>query len=158
VPTATTGDTQHEPLRRWQASDVTDPEPIDWDELRRCATEIAGRGYAPYSHVRVGAAGLTVSGRIVIGCNVENASSGLGICAEVNLAGHLVASGEHRLRAVVVVTGDGRSLSPCGRCRQVLHEFGGEELLVDWPGGPRRLGDLLPDAFGPSDVAGRTEC
>jgi cytidine deaminase len=136
---------------------VTETEPIDWDELRRRATEVAGHGYAPYSHVRVGAAGLTTSGRVVTGCNVENASSSLGMCAEVNLAGHLVAAGELRLQAVVVVTGDGRNLPPCGRCRQVLHEFGGEELLVDWPDGPRRLGDLLPDAFGPADVVGRAE-
>lgn len=135
---------------------VPHPEPIEWDELRRRALEVAGLGYAPYSLVRVGAAGLTASGRIVTGCNVENAASGLGICAEVNLAGHLVAAGERRLRAVVVLTGDGRPLPPCGRCRQVLHEFGGEELLVDWPGGPRPLGQLLPDAFGPADVADRT--
>jgi cytidine deaminase len=134
---------------------VTDTEPIDWTDLRRRATEVAVHGYAPYSRVRVGAAGLTTSGRVVTGCNVENASSSLGICAEVNMAGHLVAAGERRLRAVVVVTGDGRDLPPCGRCRQVLHEFGGEELLVDRPEGPRRLGDLLPDAFGPADVVGR---
>jgi cytidine deaminase len=136
---------------------VTDPVPggIDWGGLRARATALATRAHAPYSGVRVGAAALTDDGRVVTGCNVENASSGLGICAEVNLCGHLVASGGGRLVAVTVVAADGEPLSPCGRCRQVLHEFGGGELLVERPGGPVALSVLLPDAFGPDDVAGR---
>ncbi len=128
---------------------------IDWDLLRREATALTERAYAPYSGVRVGAAALTEDGRVVTGCNVENASSGLGICAEVNLCGHLVAEGGGRIVAVSVVAADGLPLSPCGRCRQVLFEFGGPDLLVERPGGPVPLSVLLPDAFGPEDTAGR---
>ena len=128
---------------------------IDWELLRLEARAMTGRSYAPYSGVRVGAAALTDDGRVVTGCNVENASSGVGICAEVNLCGHLVAAGAGRLVAVSVVAADGLPLSPCGRCRQVLHEFGGPELLVERPGGPVPLSVLLPDAFGPDDVTGR---
>ena len=128
---------------------------VDWDGLRDRARALAQVAHAPYSGVRVGAAGLTDDGRVVAGCNVENASSGLGICAEVNLCGHLVAAGGGRIVAVAVVAADGFPLTPCGRCRQVLHEFGGPELLVDRPDGPVRLGVLLPDAFGPDDVRDR---
>jgi cytidine deaminase len=131
---------------------VTDTE---WELLRSEARRLAARAHAPYSRVRVGAAGLTDDGRVVAGCNVENACHGLGICAEVNLCGHLVAAGGRRLVAVAVVAGDGLPLSPCGRCRQVLWEFGGADLLVDTATGVRTLGELLPDAFGPDDVAGR---
>jgi cytidine deaminase len=105
--------------------------------------------------VRVGAAALVDDGRVVEGCNVENACIGIGICAEVNLGGHLVASGGGRLVAVAVVAGDGEPISPCGRCRQFLYELGGADLLVDRPGGPLTLGELLPHAFGPDDVAER---
>lgn len=136
---------------------MADPVAIDWDELRRRARAMTERSYAPYSRVRVGAAGLTAGGRIVSGCNVENASSGIGICAEVNLAGHMVAAGERRLVAIAVVAADGRTISPCGRCRQFLYEFGGEDLLIDWHGSTRTLGELLPEAFGPADVAGRAD-
>lgn len=128
---------------------------IDWDLLRREALAMTERSYAPYSGVRVGAAALTEDGRVVTGCNVENASSGIGICAEVNLCGHLVAAGGGRLVAVTVVAADGLPLSPCGRCRQVLYEFGGPDLSVERPGGPVTLSVLLPDAFGPDDVTGR---
>ena len=129
-----------------------DAMPIDWDELRRRARDMAGRAYAPYSGVRVGAAGISADGRIVEGCNVENASMGIGICAEVNLAGQLVASGGGRLVALAVVAGDGEPIAPCGRCRQFLYEFGGDSLLLDWTDGPLTLGALLPHAFGPADV------
>ena len=128
---------------------------IDWPALRSAALEMTLRSYAPYSHVRVGAAALADDGRVVAGCNVENASSGLGICAEVNAAGRLVATGGGRIVAIAVVAADGEPITPCGRCRQVLHEFGGPGLLIDRPGGPRPLGELLPDAFGPGDVEGR---
>jgi cytidine deaminase len=131
-------------------------ESIDWDLLRSTARSMAERAYAPYSGVRVGAAGLGADGRVYAGCNVENASIGVGICAEVNLAGHMVAAGVDRLVAVVSVAGDGDPLTPCGRCRQFLYEFGGADVLVDRPGGPVALGDLLPDAFGPDDVAARS--
>lgn len=113
------------------------------------------RSYAPYSRVRVGAAAECEDGRMVQGCNVENASSGIGICAEVNLAGALVATGGGRLVALAVVAADGDPIIPCGRCRQFLHEFGGSEMLVDTPAGILTLGELLPHPFGPHDVAGR---
>lgn len=129
---------------------------VDWSDLRARATRQAQVAYAPYSGVRVGAAGRTADGRAVVGCNVENASSGLGICAEVNLVGQLVSGGGGTLVAVTVVAADGAPLSPCGRCRQVLLEVAGPGLLVDRPGEPVPLGTLLPDAFGPADVADRT--
>lgn len=113
------------------------------------------RSYAPYSGVFVGACGLAADGRLVRGCNVENASYGLGLCAECGLASDLAATGGGRLVAVSIVAGDGVALAPCGRCRQVLFEHGGAELLVDWEGGPIPLGALLPEAFGPEDVATR---
>jgi len=139
---------------------VSEPDPapeIDWEHLRTEARAMAERAYAPYSGVRVGAAGLADDGRVVVGCNVENASIGIGICAEVNMAGQLVATGGGTLVAVVSVAGDGDALTPCGRCRQFLFEFGGARILVDRPNGPVELGDLLPDAFGPDDVAARSD-
>lgn len=115
------------------------------------------RSYAPYSGVLVGACGLADDGRLVRGCNVENASYGVTLCAECGLVGDLVATGGGRLVAVAIVAGDGAPLAPCGRCRQVLYEHGGEGLAVDaGPGAaPATLGDLLPGAFGPGDVATR---
>jgi cytidine deaminase len=116
---------------------------------------MVARAYAPYSDVRVGAAGITDDGRIVQGCNVENASSGLGICAEVNLVGSLVATGGGRLLALSVLAGDGEPIMPCGRCRQVLYEVGGAELLVATTQGVMAIGELLPHPFGPHDIAER---
>ena len=129
---------------------------IDWDELRRAATEVAARAYAPYSGLHVGAAGLVNDGRIVTGCNVENASYGLGLCAECGLASNLFASGGGRVVAVSIVDGDGNHLAPCGRCRQILMEIGGPGLLVDSDGEPRRLETLLPDAFTAETLEDRT--
>lgn len=129
----------------------------DWEALRAAAQAMTDRSYAPYSGVRVGAAALLDDGRIVTGCNVENASSGLGICAEVGLCAQMVAAGGGRPVAISVVAGDGRPLSICGRCRQVLFEFGGPDLVVDTAGGPVPLGRLLPDAFGPDDLARRSD-
>ncbi|AYA27229.1 cytidine deaminase [Rhodococcus rhodochrous J3] len=126
---------------------------IDWKMLRAKAHEVMGRAYAPYSGFPVGAAGLTVDGRMVLGCNVENVSHGLGLCAECVLVGNLIAQGGGRLRAVAVCDSRGHVLTPCGRCRQVLLEHGGPDLEVDAQGGPRRLSALLPDAFGPDDLA-----
>lgn len=139
-------------------ADTPEPDPsttVPWDELRSRARAMADRAHAPYSGVRVGAAGIAQDGRIVQGCNVENASMGIGICAEVNLAGQLVGTGGGRLTAIAVVAGDGKPIAPCGRCRQFLYEFGGNELLVDWTDGPITLGQLLPHAFGPDDAADR---
>ncbi|HUB72229.1 MAG TPA: cytidine deaminase [Acidimicrobiales bacterium] len=127
----------------------------DWAALRQSAAAAAARAYVPYSGLRVGAAGLCDDGRVVTGCNVENASYGLTLCAECTLVSGLVNAGPGRLVAVSVVGGDGRPMSPCGRCRQLLMEHGGPELLVDGGDGgePRRLGDLLPGAFDSSDLA-----
>jgi len=127
---------------------------LDWDGLRAAALAAAASAYAPYSGLPVGAAALCDDGRTVTGCNVENASYGLGVCAEVTLAGQLRLTGGGRLRALACRSGDGDLLMPCGRCRQVLHEFGGPECLVDTPRGPRPLAELLPDAFGPQDLPG----
>ncbi|MDQ4116750.1 MAG: cytidine deaminase [Actinomycetota bacterium] len=124
----------------------------DWPRLREAARAAAASGYAPYSGLRVGAAALCADGRVVTGCNVENACYGLGVCAEVTLAGQLHLTGGGRLRALACRSGDGDLLTPCGRCRQVLHELGGPECLVDTPRGPRPLSEMLPDAFGPSDL------
>ena len=126
---------------------------IQWNVLRHKATEMLSHAYAPYSHYPVGAAGVTSDGRVVAGCNVENVSYGLGICAEVSLVAQLISQGDRSLRAVTVTDASGKVLMPCGRCRQVLLERGGRDLLVDHPAGPRLLSDLLPDAFGPDDIA-----
>lgn len=128
---------------------------IDWPSLRAAATAVAARAYAPYSRLHVGAAGQTTDGTIVTGCNVENASFGLTLCAECGLVSALHAAGGGRLAAVSVVAGDGAPLVPCGRCRQLLLEAGGPELLLDSDEGPRELGDLLPLAFTGTDLAER---
>ena len=131
---------------------------VNWNLLRDKAIEVSARAHAPYSGFPVGAAALVDDGRIVVGCNVENVSYGLGLCAECGLVCALHSTGGGRLVALVCVTsakGGGSLLMPCGRCRQVLLEHGGPELLIDQPAGPRRLGDLLPDAFGPDDLAAR---
>ena len=129
--------------------------PIDWTELRAAATSAAGRAYAPYSRLRVGAAGLVSDGRIVTGCNVENASYGLTLCAECGLVSALHASGGGTLVAVSVVAGDGDPLLPCGRCRQLLLEAGGDRLLIETAAGPTELGLLLPASFSGTDLAAR---
>ena len=130
---------------------------IDWPALRAAATAAAARGYAPYSRLHVGAAGQAADGRVVTGCNVENASFGLTLCAECGLVSALHASGAGPLRAVAVVAGDGQPLLPCGRCRQLLLEAGGGDLLVDTAEGPVELKVLLPAAFTGTDLAGRRE-
>lgn len=123
----------------------------DWTALRRAATEATTRSYSPYSKFPVGAAGLVRDGRVLTAVNVENASYVAGICAETALIGVLVASGggRHDLVAVAVTDPDGNDLAPCGRCRQLLHEMGGPDLLVN----ERPMSELLPDAFGPEDLA-----
>jgi len=125
---------------------------IDWEALRDKAIAVAARAYAPYSGFPVGAAARVDDGRIVAGCNVENASYGLALCAECAVVCALHSSGGGRLVALVCVVGAGRLLMPCGRCRQLLMEHGGPGLLIDAPNGPRPLGELLPDAFGPDDL------
>jgi cytidine deaminase len=126
---------------------------IDWNGLRDEATEAMRHAYAPYSKFPVGAAALVDDGRIVTGCNVENASYGLGLCAECGLVSALQRSGGGRLVAFTCVDGHGELLMPCGRCRQLLYEFGGEDLLVETEDGPKRMAEILPYAFGPQDLS-----
>ena len=128
---------------------------IDWTALRAAATAAAAHAYAPYSRLHVGAAGLAPDGLLVTGCNVENASYGLTLCAECGLVSALHAAGARRLVAVSVVAADGAPLVPCGRCRQLLLEAGGPELLLDSDSGPRELGAVLPGAFTEADLAAR---
>ena len=144
---------------------------INWPQLRAAAADVAGRAYAPYSRLRVGAAGLTGDGTVVTGCNVENASFGLTLCAECGLVSALHATPPAGppgpaggagpeppvLVAVAVVAGDGAPLLPCGRCRQLLLEAGGPELLVDTEQGPLSLAELLPAAFGGADLSARRD-
>ena len=125
---------------------------IDWDDLRAKAVEAAGPAYAPYSGLHVGVAALTTDGRLLQACNVENASYGLGLCAECGLVSQLHASGGGRLAALACRSGDGALLMPCGRCRQLLWEHGGADLLVDTPRGVLPMTEVLPDAFGPQDL------
>lgn len=126
---------------------------VDWDLLRRTATEVMARAYVPYSRYPVGVAGLVDDGRVVSGCNVENASYGLGLCAECGMVSELAATGGGRLVAVWCVDGEGRTLMPCGRCRQLLWEFGAPDCLLQTPEGVLPLHEVLPQAFGPENLA-----
>jgi cytidine deaminase len=128
---------------------------VDWPALRAAAAQMTERAYAPYSRLHVGAAGVTSDGRIVTGCNVENASYGLTLCAECGLVSALHATGGGTLAAVAVVSGGGQPLLPCGRCRQLLMEAGGPGLLVDTAAGPAELARLLPSPFTGADLAER---
>lgn len=125
---------------------------IDWDALRDAARDAMGHAYAPYSNFPVGAAALVDDGRVVSGCNVENASYGVGLCAECGLVSSLQASGGGRLVAFACVDGHGAPLMPCGRCRQLLYEHGGRELLLDTPEGIQPMTEVLPQAFGPENL------
>ena len=125
---------------------------IDWNALREKAVEMTARAYAPYSNYRVGVAGLTDDGRVVAGCNVENAAYGVTLCAECGLVSSLQATGGGRLVAFACVDKRGAALMPCGRCRQLLWEQGGPELLVDSPRGVVPMTEVLPDAFGARDL------
>ncbi|MET9709831.1 cytidine deaminase [Nocardiopsis alba] len=125
---------------------------VDWEALREAAREAMGRAYAPYSRYPVGAAALVDDGRVVSGCNVENASYGVGLCAECGLVSALHATGGGRLVAFACVDGRGSALMPCGRCRQLLYEHGGPELLVDTPEGILPMDRVLPQAFGPHNL------
>jgi cytidine deaminase len=124
------------------------PTEVGWEALRASAVAASSNAYAPYSGLRVGAAGLVDDGRVVVGCNVENASYGLTLCAECGLVSALHAQGGGLLVAVAVCGDDGRDLAPCGRCRQLLSEAGGPDLVVN----ERPMREWLPDAFGPDDL------
>jgi cytidine deaminase len=126
---------------------------VDWAALQRAATEVAARAYAPYSRFHVGAAALADDGRLLVGCNVENAAYGVTLCAECGLVSSLHATGGGRLTHFVCVNGDGEVIMPCGRCRQILHEAGGPGLELLTPEGVWTMDQVLPQAFGPDDLA-----
>ncbi len=128
---------------------------VDWEVLRAAAREAMTHAYVPYSRFPVGAAALVDDGRVVSGCNVENASYGLTLCAECGLVSALHASGGGRLVAFTCVDGAGAVLMPCGRCRQLLFEHGGPDLLLETVSGLRAMREVLPDAFGPDDLETR---
>ncbi|GCD92241.1 cytidine deaminase [Nocardioides sp. LS1] len=125
---------------------------VDWDELKAAAVEVAARAYAPYSKFHVGAAALADDGRLLVGCNVENAAYGVVLCAECGVVSQLHATGGGRLTHFVCVNGAGDVIMPCGRCRQLLFEQGGRDLLLLTVSGVRRMDEVLPDAFGPDDL------
>ena len=128
---------------------------VDWPALRAAARDIMTRAYAPYSKFPVGAAALVDDGRVVVGCNVENAAYGVVLCAECGLISSLAATGGGRLVAFTCVDGHGNTLMPCGRCRQLLWEHGGPHLQVETVSGIRPMSEVLPDAFGPDDLVER---
>ena len=126
---------------------------FDWEALKAAAEEAATHAYAPYSHFAVGAAAAVDDGRVVAGCNVENAAYGVALCAECGLIGQLHLTGGGRLTHFVCVNGDREIIMPCGRCRQLLYENGGPGLLLWTVSGVKRMDEVLPDAFGPDDLA-----
>lgn len=125
---------------------------IDWKKLTAVATAAMQKAYAPYSNFPVGAAALTEDGRIISGCNVENASYGLGLCAECSLVSELFRTGGGKLVAFACVDGNGEPLMPCGRCRQLLFEHSAEGMLLQTISGIKTINEVLPDAFGPKDL------
>ena len=126
---------------------ATVDQQVDWPGLREAAERAAGQAYCPYSGLRVGAAALVDDGRVITGCNVENGSYGLSLCAECTLAGQLRLTGGGRIVALACRGGAGDLLMPCGRCRQILHELGGPRCLVDTPRGVLPMSEVLPAAF-----------
>jgi cytidine deaminase len=125
---------------------------IDWKQLTAVATAAMQNAYAPYSNFPVGAAALTDDGRIISGCNVENASYGLGLCAECSLVSELFRTGGGKLVAFACVDGKGEALMPCGRCRQLLFEHSADGMLLQTISGIKTINEVLPDAFGPKDL------
>ncbi len=131
--------------------------PIDWDALHSRANSAMNKAYAPYSKFPVGVAALVDDGRVIEGCNVENASYGLTLCAECGLVSTLVATGGGRLIALYCVDSHGNALMPCGRCRQLLYEHGGDDLQLMTDTGAKPLSELLPWAFGPEEMKRRLD-
>jgi cytidine deaminase len=129
-----------------------DASSFDWPALQGKAVEIMRHAYAPYSGYPVGAAARVDDGRVIVGCNVENASYGVGLCAECGVVSQLHASGGGRLTHFACVNGEGDVIMPCGRCRQLLFEHGGPELLLLTVSGVRPMREVLPDAFGPESL------
>ena len=130
---------------------------MDWELLTAEAVAVAERAYAPYSGFPVGAAAKVDDGRVVVGCNVENAAYGVVLCAECGVVSQLYATGGGRLTHFVCVNGLGEVIMPCGRCRQLLFEHGGNELVLMTPLGERTMDQVLPQAFGPDDLRHVTE-
>jgi len=128
-------------------------ESFDWAALLAAAVAARAHAYAPYSSFPVGAAARVDDGRVVVGCNVENAAYGVALCAECGLVSQLHITGGGRLTHFVCVNRDGDVLMPCGRCRQLLFENGGPDLLLMTVSGVRTMAEVLPDAFGPDDLA-----
>ena len=128
---------------------------IDWAALKAAATKALENAYAPYSKFPVGAAAITEDGRILTGANVENASYGLGLCAECSLVSELFRTGGGKLVAFSCVDGSGNTLMPCGRCRQLLYEHSAEGMLLETVSGVKTIDEVLPDAFGPRDLETR---
>lgn len=133
--------------------DVPSSGEIDWGALREAAVEAASHAYVPYSHFPVGAAALASDGRVVVGCNVENASYGVTLCAECGLVSQLHLTGGGQLVAFTCVDGNGDTLMPCGRCRQLLYEHAVPGMLLETVSGIRDIDEVLPDAFGPRQLA-----
>ncbi len=126
---------------------------FDWEQLKAAAVEAMGHAYAPYSRFPVGAAAVVDDGRVVSGCNVENAAYGVALCAECGVVSQLHISGGGRLTHFVCVNGGGEVIMPCGRCRQLLYENGGPQMLLMTVSGVKTMDEVLPDAFGPDDLA-----
>ena|SRR5690625_3930282 len=125
---------------------------LDWDQLREAAVNAMRNAYAPYSNYPVGAAALTTDGRIITGCNVENASHGIGLCAECGLISSLILSGGGKLSAITCVDQNHKVILPCGRCRQLLYEHSTPGMKVETPTSVLAIEELLPHAFGPQDL------
>jgi cytidine deaminase len=125
---------------------------VDWDALRAVAVEAMGKAYVPYSKFPVGAAAIVDDGRIVSGCNIENASYGITLCAECSMTSDLIMGGGGRLVAFTCVDGNGNVLMPCGRCRQLLFEHSAEGMLLETVSGVRTIDQVIPDAFGPRQL------
>jgi len=125
---------------------------IDWDSLRAVAQDAMRKAYAPYSEFPVGVAAIVDDGRVVSGCNVENASYGVGLCAECSLVSNLTMTGGGKLVAFTCVDGKGEVLMPCGRCRQLLYEHSADGMLLETESGIKTIDEVLPDAFGPRQL------
>ena len=130
----------------------SEPESVDWSALKSAAIEAMNRAYAPYSDFPVGAAALVDDGRIVSGCNVENASYGVGLCAECSLVSNLAMTGGGKLVAFTCVDGNEDVLMPCGRCRQLLYEHSAPGMVLETVSGMKTIDQVLPDAFGPRQL------
>ena len=128
---------------------------IDWDALRAAANTAMEKAYVPYSKFKVGVAALTEDGRIVSGCNIENASYGLTLCAECSMVSELFMTGGGRLVAFTCVDGHGNILMPCGRCRQLLFEHSAKGMILETVSGFKTIDEVIPDAFGPRDLEER---